>query len=242
VDSPESNIGRGKAGLAECSGRAGKAQQLRGIAYTRQNHAARERWEEEAVLWGPANALDLSTNQLKAEIQKSQTISGKDKPMASEQINQPASTELAHHTPVHLARFGRPLAIATAIVFCISSVFPAVAAFVKDTEAWPKWWGVLDVVIAFVLVILVFLVMIAQANVTKQAEEASYRAYRVLNHGIMVMLVVFFLFGDRIVWNNCLTGFAWRTWLLFYALPAWLMLFRFGGISHVTSEPAADKV
>jgi hypothetical protein len=27
-------------------------------------------------------------------------------------------------------------------------VFPAVAAFVKDTKAWPKWWGVLDVTLA----------------------------------------------------------------------------------------------
>jgi hypothetical protein len=34
-------------------------------------------------------------------------------------------------------------------------------------------------------------------------------------------MVVFVLFGDRIVWSNCLTGFAWRAWLLFYGLPAW---------------------
>jgi hypothetical protein len=58
--------------------------------------------------------------------------------------------------------------------------------------------------------------------VNKPAEDASYRAYRVLIHGILAMLVVFFLFGDRIVWSNCLTGFAWRAWLLFYGLPAWL--------------------
>ena len=56
----------------------------------------------------------------------------------------------------------------------------------------------------------------------KPAEDASYRAYRVLIHGILAMLVVFFLFGDRIVWSNCLTGFAWRAWLLCYGLPAWL--------------------
>jgi hypothetical protein len=46
-----------------------------------------------------------------------------------------------------------------------------------------------------------------------------------LIHGIFAMLVVFFLFGDRIVWTNCLTGFAWRAWLLLYGLPAWFSVF-----------------
>jgi hypothetical protein len=145
--------------------------------------------------------------------------------MASEQINQPAPTDLTRQNSVPLARWGRPLAIATAAVFCISSVFPVVAAFVTDTEAWPRWWGVLDVAIAFVLAILVFAVIgLAQGKVTKRAEDATYRAYRVLIHGIFALLVAFFLFGDRIVWNNCLTGFAWRAWLLFYGLPAWFTL------------------
>jgi hypothetical protein len=121
----------------------------------------------------------------------------------------------------------RPLAIATAGLFCISSLFPVVAGFVKDTESWPKWWGVLDVSIAFVLAVLVFAIMsLAYGKVTKQVEEASYRAYRVLIHAIFAMLVVFFLFGDRIVWTNCLTGFAWRFWLLLYGLPAWLGVLR----------------
>jgi hypothetical protein len=107
----------------------------------------------------------------------------------------------------------RALALATAFVFCVSSAFPAVAGFVKDTEAWPKWWGALDVGIAFLLAMLAFAVIgLAQGKVNQQAEGASYRAYRVLIHGIFVILVAFFLFGDRIVWNNCLTGFAWRSW------------------------------
>ena len=40
------------------------------------------------------------------------------------------------------------------------------------------------------------------------------------------MVVVFFLFGDRIIWINCLTGFAWRAWLLLYTLPAWVTALR----------------
>jgi hypothetical protein len=42
--------------------------------------------------------------------------------------------------------------------------------------------------------------MVNQGKVDKQAVDASYRAYRILNHGILVMLVVFFVFSHRIVW------------------------------------------
>jgi hypothetical protein len=116
----------------------------------------------------------------------------------------------------------RPIALAAAAVFCISSMFPVIAGLSKDTAAFPKWWGALDVGIAFVLAILTFAIVgFAQGKVNKHAEEASYRAYRILTHGILVLIVVFFLFGDRIIWINCLTGFAWRTWLLLYSLPAW---------------------
>src|SRR5215469_12476051 len=143
--------------------------------------------------------------------------------MASEQLNQPATTDLARPTSAPLAHWSRPLAIATAIVFYISSVFPVVAGFVTNRETWPRWWGVLDVAIAFVLAMLALAVIgCAQGKVNKPAEDASYRAYRVLIHGILAMGIVFFLFGDRIVWSNCLTGFAWRAWLLLYGLPAWL--------------------
>jgi hypothetical protein len=125
-----------------------------------------------------------------------------------------------------------------AVLFLISSAFPVVAAFVRDTQSWPKWWGVLDVSIAFVLAILAFAVMtLAHGKVNKQAEEASFRAYRLLIHGIFAILVVFFLFGDRIVWTNCLTGLAWRTWLLLYSLPAWFTLLGIGATESNSSSP-----
>jgi hypothetical protein len=143
-------------------------------------------------------------------------------------------SEPAHPAPLPLdARLKvlgrRPLAIAAAVVFIISSTFPAVAGFVKDRQSWPQWWGVLDVGIAFLLAILAIAVLaLANGKVSKPAEDAGYRADRVLIHGIIVMLVVFFLFGDRIVWSNCLTGFAWRFWLLLYGLPAWFAVLGAG--------------
>jgi hypothetical protein len=81
----------------------------------------------------------------------------------------------------------------------------------------------MDVGIAFVLASPVIGIMSpARGRVGKGAEDASYRAYRVLIHGSFAMLMVFFLLGDRVVWANCLTGFAWWAWLLLYTLPGWL--------------------
>src|SRR5262249_47265753 len=102
------------------------------------------------------------------------------------------------------------------------SAFPVVAGLSHDTASFPRWWGVLDVAIAFLLACLAIgLSAITQGQVTRQAEETTYRAYRFLTHAVFAMLVVFFLAGDHIVWINCLTGFAWRSWLLLYTLPAW---------------------
>ncbi len=151
--------------------------------------------------------------------------------MPSEQSEPSVNVQLERNLMDPPAHWGRPLAILTAIVFLISSVFPIAAGFVTDRDSWPKWWGVLDVVFAFTLALLVLAVLgFTQGKVNKPAEDAGYRAYRVLIHGILAMLVVFFLFGDHIVWSNCLTGFAWRAWLLFYVLPAWFT--ALGVIAH----------
>jgi len=102
-----------------------------------------------------------------------------------------------------------------------------VAGLSKNTGAFPKWWGIADVVLAFVLAAMVFAVMVAaHGKISRQAEDATYRAYRILTHGIFVMLVLFFLAGERITWINCLTGFGWRVWLLLYALPSWFTVVR----------------
>jgi len=122
---------------------------------------------------------------------------------------------------------GRPLAVVAAVLFLISCVFPVIAGLSKNTASFPKWWGMLDVGLAFVLAILALVILaIVDGKVDMQAADASYRAYRILIHGILAMIVVFFLFGDRIIWINCLTGFAWRTWLLLYSLPAWFTALR----------------
>jgi len=132
-----------------------------------------------------------------------------------------------------LPSWSRPLAIVTAVVFLISSAFPVAAGLAKNTADFSKWWGILDVGLAFVLVILAFVIMaLSHGQVDKHVENNTYRAYRVLLHGILAMIVVFFLFGNHITWIYCLIGLAWRAWLLLYGLPAWLTALK----SPITSE------
>ena len=127
--------------------------------------------------------------------------------------------------PPPSARRARFLAGATAVAFLISYLFPLAAGLSKDTASFPKWWGAADVSLAFLLAAMVIgLMAMAKGKVDQQAIDSTYRAYRFLIHGIFALLVVFFLCGDRIVWANCLTGFAWRFWLLLYCLPEWLAL------------------
>ena len=119
-------------------------------------------------------------------------------------------------------RSNRSLAIATAIVFGISTIFPVVASLVRDASSLPRIVGVMDGVPAFVLVVMAMVLWVrTQGKVTRESEDTAYRAYRVLIHAIILLLLVFFLFGDRIAWNIGLVGLAWRAWLLFYTLPAW---------------------
>ena len=142
--------------------------------------------------------------------------------MEPDSKGQSARPHALPRSPTALARVRRPLAITTAVVFGISLVFPITAALSSDTSAFPAWWGPLDVIVAGVLAITaIALFAIVDRNVTSQAREATYRAYRVSLHGILALVVVFFVAGDRITWRFGLLGMAWRTWLLLYGLPAW---------------------
>jgi hypothetical protein len=162
--------------------------------------------------------------------------------MASPLANPQVGTDGSHRLPVSRQIRGRPLAIAAAVVFVVSSAFPAIVGFAHDTTTFPKWWGVADVAVAFVLAVLTIAVVgLARGRVDKSAEEATYRAYRVLIHGIFAMMVAFFLLGDRIVWINCLPGFAWRSWLLAYCLPAWFVVFGRTATFNTSQTTATER-
>ena len=159
----------------------------------------------------PIDNVLLETLSLKGP---SDMSTGPDQQRAIPNAVVPATAPVPH--------WSRPLAFATAAIFCVSTAFLVVAGLSKNPGAFPKWWGIADVVLAFVLAAMVFALMVAaHGKVGRQVEHATYRAYRVLIHGLWLMLVVFFVARDRISWTNCLTGLGWRAWLLLYALPAW---------------------
>ena len=121
----------------------------------------------------------------------------------------------------------RPLAFVGAILFLISWVFPLGAGLAKDTSQFPKWWGPVDVGLALVVAIAALgIQVLVRGNVDRRAEDTTYRIYRTLTHGIMMLGVLLMLDGDRITWTHCVTGFLWRTWLGLYILPWWLAALR----------------
>jgi len=158
--------------------------------------------------------------------------------MAIEQTNPPAGLKPIVVTTEPGERWGRRFAIAVAVVFVISSAFPVAAGLSQNTASFPKWWGALDVGIAFLLAVLVFVIFgLARGKLNKQVEDICYRAYRIVIHGIFALILAFVFFGDRIGWPNCLPGFAWRYWLLLYSLPAWLAVAR---VRSSASKPSSS--
>lgn len=80
---------------------------------------------------------------------------------------------------------------------------------------------------AFLLAISAFGIQgLVRGEMDKQAEQTTYRFYRIFTHGIIAVAVMVMLAGDRIIWRNCATGFLWRTWLLLYILPWWVAAAR----------------
>ena len=124
-------------------------------------------------------------------------------------------------------RLDSSYSLLAAILFVVSWMFPVGAGLAKDTSAFPKWWGPVDVGLAFVLAIMAFGIQaLVRGSVDQRAEDTAYRIYRTLTHGIIVAAVLVMLAGDRITCVNCATGFLWRTWLGLYVLPWWLAALR----------------
>ena len=121
----------------------------------------------------------------------------------------------------------RAVALTAAILFVLSSIFPVGAGLVKNPTSLPQWWGTVDVALAFVVAAGALGIQgLAHGKTNKQAEQTTYRIYRSLLHAILAVAVLIMLAGDRIKWVNCATGFLWRTWLLLYILPWWLVITR----------------
>ena len=87
------------------------------------------------------------------------------------------------------------------------------------------------------MALAIVVVALFQRGVTQEIELATYRIYRVLINAILVLLVAFFLAGDRVQWTILLAGLAWRGWLLFYGLPAWIVAIRGSPVAPTPGGP-----
>ncbi len=94
-------------------------------------------------------------------------------------------------------------------------------AALPRAEPVSKWVGYWDVLVAAGLFAVTFWI---EFNIRKRIHPdailVSYRVYRGGASLLLVLLSIFLVIGDRVEWNILLSGLAWRTWLLVYALPA----------------------
>jgi hypothetical protein len=117
----------------------------------------------------------------------------------------------------------RVIALAVAILFVLSWVFPVGACLASDPTNLPRWWGPVDVALAFVVALGAFGVQVlARKLVDKETERTTYRVYRTLLHALLVIGVLVMVAGGHVKWGSCATGFLWRAWLALYILPWWL--------------------
>jgi hypothetical protein len=108
-----------------------------------------------------------------------------------------------------------------------STVFPVVASLLRAEEP-PRALGIVDVVVAAVTLGLGFAVAAKKPSFDERVSAAAVRVYRAAANACLVLLVVFFLAGDRIRWNVLLPGLAWRAWLFAWVLPSAIALWRAG--------------
>jgi hypothetical protein len=122
----------------------------------------------------------------------------------------------------------RSLAAFGAALFAVSTALP-IAASVSRMEKPPTWIGVLDVSIAGALMVVAFVTMArGGGRIDERVRDTSYRAYRASSNVLPLLLAAFFLLGDRLEWDVLVIGLAWRAWVLWYVLPAWLSLWHGG--------------
>ena len=131
--------------------------------------------------------------------------------------------------PLSLSRrWGRTLVRLGAGLFTLSTAFPVLASLVPAGRL-PGWVGYLDVVLAGLLVLIMILILAAAGNnIPSRVKQFCYEVYRGAASLPLLLLVVFFVLGDRIQWTVLLPGLAWRAWLVLYSLPAALTVWEAG--------------
>lgn len=120
-------------------------------------------------------------------------------------------------------RHGQVLVVAGVAQLLISVTLLLVAS-TAPADRLPRWGGPLDAAVAFSLVgTLVLLHRAAADRVVPADMRVSYRVATTLP---AVMLVLLWIFRDRLIWNILLPGLAWRSFVVLSALPLALVVWR----------------
>jgi hypothetical protein len=120
----------------------------------------------------------------------------------------------------------RSTARASVILFGVSTAFP-VAAALTNTKAPSRALGVLDVMVAALLVAVAITVAGKHRGTVSDADRLdAFRVSQTLFMSIPALLLVFLLVGNRIDWQVLVVGVAWRGWLLMYTLPYMISALR----------------
>lgn len=107
-------------------------------------------------------------------------------------------------------------------LFLLSCTFPVAASFLAPSDR-PAWLGILDLSIAFLIVIAaLWLDYVFGKLVTAQQRDEAYVTLNRASILILVLLGTFIYLNEILDWPVLIVGLAWRAWLFIYALPAWI--------------------
>jgi Na+/melibiose symporter-like transporter len=119
---------------------------------------------------------------------------------------------------------GRRLVIAGAALFTVSTLFPIVASLLPEDHV-SRGVGVLDVALAAALLVCAALTHHRAGPVRSVQVQAAAGSFHGAAWNVpLLLLIVFFVAGDRVRWNVLLPGLAWRAWLLAATVPAGVSL------------------
>jgi hypothetical protein len=104
-------------------------------------------------------------------------------------------------------------------LFAVSTAFPITAGFPAPDRV-SRWLGVADVIVAAALSVTTMLLGTrARRSVMDRHRLAAFHVSQGILSVILVLLVAYFVLGNRLNWPILVIGLAWRAWLLLYTLP-----------------------
>ncbi|MEO7838386.1 MAG: hypothetical protein ABIU06_03475 [Anaerolineales bacterium] len=99
-----------------------------------------------------------------------------------------------------------------------------VIASLFSSSALPAWGGILDVIIAFIIVF--FMMWFYYRTEKMDLNKQTRISYKIASITPAILLVILWLLQKQIDFNIALTGFAWRLYVLFQILPRAIYLWN----------------